>query len=191
MMTADNAPRKAHSVVAAVPERKSMPAAAPALAPEDTPMTSGEANELRNTVWYTKPQTPRAKPPAAAMTVRLKRNVQNTRTCCASPDSSPRSVRGYLPTNRLATIAASSMKRATRENRYVFLRYTTGFMEPSHNRYCFESTTPFYQINLPLARKLCYTEPYMRYVDFCPFGFYPFKEKRNVKHKELCAGAEP
>ena len=48
--TASSAPAKAEIVTAAAPERNKMPAAAPALAPEETPMISGEASGLRNTV---------------------------------------------------------------------------------------------------------------------------------------------
>ena len=49
--TAASAPAKEAAVTAAAPEQNRMPAAAPALAPEDTPITSGEASGLRNTVW--------------------------------------------------------------------------------------------------------------------------------------------
>ena len=49
--TASSAPAKADSVTAAAPDRNKIPAAAPALAPEDTPMISGEASGLWNTVW--------------------------------------------------------------------------------------------------------------------------------------------
>ena len=47
--TAPNAPTKEESVIASEPERKRIPAAAPALAPEETPMISGEASAFRNT----------------------------------------------------------------------------------------------------------------------------------------------
>ena len=49
--TAASAPANAAAVTAAAPDKNRMPAAAPALAPDDTPMTSGEASGLRNTVW--------------------------------------------------------------------------------------------------------------------------------------------
>ena len=42
---------KAEAVTAAAPDRNKIPAAAPALAPEETPITSGDARGLRNTVW--------------------------------------------------------------------------------------------------------------------------------------------
>ena len=45
-ITAISAPVKADAVTAAVPERKSIPAAAPALAPEETPIISGDARGL-------------------------------------------------------------------------------------------------------------------------------------------------
>ena len=77
--TASSAPAKADSVTAAAPDRNKMPAAAPALAPEDTPMMSGEASGLRNTVWYTNPATPRAKPPTRPTMVLDRRKVTNTR----------------------------------------------------------------------------------------------------------------
>ena len=41
---------KAETVTAALPERKRIPAAAPALAPEDTPIISGDAKGFRKTV---------------------------------------------------------------------------------------------------------------------------------------------
>ena len=50
MTTASSAPVKAEIVTAAAPDRNRIPAAAPALAPEDTPMMSGDASGLRNTV---------------------------------------------------------------------------------------------------------------------------------------------
>ena len=48
--TAASAPAKEAAVTAAAPDKNRMPAAAPALAPDDTPITSGEASGLRNTV---------------------------------------------------------------------------------------------------------------------------------------------
>ena len=44
------APAKADMVTDIVPDKNRMPNAAPALAPEDTPMMSGEANGFLNTV---------------------------------------------------------------------------------------------------------------------------------------------
>ena len=50
--TAISPPAKAQTVVAAAPEEiNKMANAAPTLAPEDTPMISGLAKGLRNTVW--------------------------------------------------------------------------------------------------------------------------------------------
>ena len=48
--TASRAPAKAEAVTAPAPDRNRIPAAAPALAPEETPMMSGEARGLRKTV---------------------------------------------------------------------------------------------------------------------------------------------
>ena len=48
--TAASAPQKAQAVTAPAEPRNKIPAAAPALAPEETPITSGEAKGLRNTV---------------------------------------------------------------------------------------------------------------------------------------------
>ena len=75
-------------------DRNRMPNAAPALAPEDTPMISGDANGFRNTVWKTKPATPRTKPPIQPTIPRLARNVTNTCHCLGSPDIIPESVSG-------------------------------------------------------------------------------------------------
>ena len=49
--TAANAPANEAAVTDAAPDKNRIPNAAPALAPEDTPMTSGEASGLRKTVW--------------------------------------------------------------------------------------------------------------------------------------------
>ena len=49
-ITAKSAPAKAEAVTAAVPDRNRIPAAAPALAPEEIPIMSGEARGLRKTV---------------------------------------------------------------------------------------------------------------------------------------------
>ena len=49
--TAANAPANEAAVTDAAPDKNRIPNAAPALAPEDTPMTSGEARRLRKTVW--------------------------------------------------------------------------------------------------------------------------------------------
>ena len=48
--TAIKAPANEEIVTAREPDKKRIPAAAPALAPEETPMMSGEAKGLRNTV---------------------------------------------------------------------------------------------------------------------------------------------
>ena len=44
-------PAKADMVTPVALDKKRIPAAAPALAPEETPMMSGEARGLRNMVW--------------------------------------------------------------------------------------------------------------------------------------------
>ena len=49
-ITAQTAPANAEAVTAMELDRKRMPNAAPALAPEDTPMISGEASGFLNTV---------------------------------------------------------------------------------------------------------------------------------------------
>ena len=51
--TAQNAPKKADNVTAKLLPKNKIPAAAPALAPEETPTISGEDNGLRNipTAW--------------------------------------------------------------------------------------------------------------------------------------------
>ena len=92
--TEPRAPANADAVTAIEPDRNRMPNAAPALAPEDTPMISGDANGFRNTVWKTKPATPRTKPPIQPTIPRLARNVTNTCHCLGSPDIIPESVSG-------------------------------------------------------------------------------------------------
>ena len=49
--TAASAPAKEAAVTAPAPDKNRIPAAAPALAPEETPITSGDASGLRKTVW--------------------------------------------------------------------------------------------------------------------------------------------
>ena len=62
------------------------------LAPEATPMRSGEASGFRKTVWNTEPDRLNPNPAAAAMNVRGRRRVKKTLRAVgltALPDTSP------------------------------------------------------------------------------------------------------
>ena len=61
-----------------VPAPSTMAQAAPREAPEATPVRSGEASGLRNTVWYTPPASPRAQPASSPMHILGNRSCQNT-----------------------------------------------------------------------------------------------------------------